>query len=74
MLLMKRGGQTIYMGPLGRQSHKLVAYFEVSMDFQNLWNLLKIITCGWIVYKSLTNPFADLCTKPELTVEFLRFL
>ncbi|KAL7154042.1 hypothetical protein ABFS83_04G208700 [Erythranthe nasuta] len=28
LLLMKRGGQVIYAGPLGRQSHKLVEYFE----------------------------------------------
>lgn len=36
MLLMKRGGQTIYMGPLGQRSHKLVEYFEVNIDFQNM--------------------------------------
>ncbi|KAH7863133.1 hypothetical protein Vadar_013734 [Vaccinium darrowii] len=28
LLLMKRGGLVIYAGPLGRQSHKLVEYFE----------------------------------------------
>ncbi|KAH7547772.1 hypothetical protein JRO89_XS14G0014100 [Xanthoceras sorbifolium] len=28
LFLMKRGGQVIYSGPLGRQSHKLVEYFE----------------------------------------------
>ncbi|KAL3616065.1 Pleiotropic drug resistance protein 2 [Castilleja foliolosa] len=28
LLLMKRGGQVIYCGPLGRRSHKLVDYFE----------------------------------------------
>ncbi|KAK3015866.1 hypothetical protein RJ639_006554 [Escallonia herrerae] len=28
LLLMKRGGQVIYGGSLGRQSHKLVEYFE----------------------------------------------
>ncbi|XP_044473463.1 ABC transporter G family member 34-like isoform X2 [Mangifera indica] len=28
LLLMKRGGQVIYTGPLGRHSHKLVEYFE----------------------------------------------
>jgi ABC-type multidrug transport system ATPase subunit len=28
MLLMKRGGQVIYMGPLGHHSHKLIEYFE----------------------------------------------
>ena len=29
LLLMKRGGQIIYLGPLGRNSHKIVEYFEV---------------------------------------------
>ncbi|KAK0591662.1 hypothetical protein LWI29_030061 [Acer saccharum] len=28
LFLMKRGGQVIYAGPLGRQSHKLVEHFE----------------------------------------------
>ncbi|KAJ4970414.1 hypothetical protein NE237_003513 [Protea cynaroides] len=30
LLLMKKGGQVIYGGPLGHHSHKLVEYFEVS--------------------------------------------
>ena len=29
LLLLKRGGQTIYCGPLGKRSSTLVAYFEV---------------------------------------------
>lgn len=33
LLLMKRGGQIIYAGPLGRNSHNLVQYFEVSIWF-----------------------------------------
>jgi hypothetical protein len=28
LMLMKRGGQLIYAGPLGRQSQSLVDYFE----------------------------------------------
>ncbi|PPS12924.1 hypothetical protein GOBAR_AA07712 [Gossypium barbadense] len=28
LLLMKRGGQVIYSGPLGHHSHKLIEYFE----------------------------------------------
>ena len=32
LLLMKRGGQIIYAGPLGHQSHKLIEYFEVSIE------------------------------------------
>lgn len=31
LLLMKRGGQIIYAGSLGRNSHKLVEYFEVGI-------------------------------------------
>ncbi|KAG7946277.1 hypothetical protein I3843_14G031600 [Carya illinoinensis] len=29
LLLMKRGGQVIYVGALGRQSHKLIEYFVI---------------------------------------------
>jgi ABC-type multidrug transport system ATPase subunit len=29
LLLMKRGGQVIYSGPLGRNSQKIIEYFEV---------------------------------------------
>ena len=32
LLLMKRGGQVIYAGPLGRHSHKLIEYFEVRIS------------------------------------------
>ncbi|KAL3686206.1 hypothetical protein R1sor_004228 [Riccia sorocarpa] len=28
LLLLKRGGRTIYAGPLGRRSHRLISYFE----------------------------------------------
>lgn len=31
MLLMKRGGQVIYMGPLGQNSNMLINYFEVHL-------------------------------------------
>ena len=30
LLLMKRGGQEIYVGPLGRHSSHFIKYFEVS--------------------------------------------
>ena len=33
LLLLKRGGQVIYAGELGRHSHKLVEYFEVRYLF-----------------------------------------
>ncbi|KAL5060202.1 hypothetical protein RYX36_031806 [Vicia faba] len=36
LLLMKRGGQVIYMGPLGRFSHKLVEYFEAISGVQKI--------------------------------------
>jgi hypothetical protein len=28
LLLLKRGGQVVYAGPLGHQSRKLIEYFE----------------------------------------------
>ncbi|KAK4482687.1 hypothetical protein RD792_009854 [Penstemon davidsonii] len=36
LMLMKRGGQVIYAGPLGRQSHKLVEYFEDVQGVQKI--------------------------------------
>lgn len=36
LLLMKRGGQVIYAGSLGHQSHRLVEYFEVRTWFEKL--------------------------------------
>ena len=29
---MKRGGQEIYVGPLGHHSHRLIKYFEVERN------------------------------------------
>lgn len=29
LLLLKRGGQAIYAGPLGQNSEKMIEYFEV---------------------------------------------
>ncbi|XP_010250339.1 PREDICTED: ABC transporter G family member 42-like [Nelumbo nucifera] len=36
LLLMKRGGQVIYAGPLGRHSHKIVEYFEANPGVQRI--------------------------------------
>ncbi|KAK6231796.1 hypothetical protein SCA6_001869 [Theobroma cacao] len=36
LLLMKRGGQVIYAGPLGRHSHKLIEYFEAVQGVQKI--------------------------------------
>lgn len=38
LLLMKRGGQEIYVGPLGRQSTHLVEYFEAIEGVQKIKN------------------------------------
>jgi hypothetical protein len=40
---MKRGGQVIYAGPLGRHSHKLVEYFEVSIENFEVFTFLSTI-------------------------------
>uniref|UniRef100_A0A166EM04 ABC transporter domain-containing protein n=1 Tax=Daucus carota subsp. sativus TaxID=79200 RepID=A0A166EM04_DAUCS len=37
LLLLKCGGQVIYSGPLGRNSHILVEYFEVFLPSPELW-------------------------------------
>lgn len=37
LLLMKRGGQVIYLGPLGRNSHKIIEYFEVTNTLNVVW-------------------------------------
>ncbi|KAG6546835.1 hypothetical protein Mapa_011688 [Marchantia paleacea] len=36
LLLLKRGGQVIYAGPLGRRSHRLVEYFEAIPGVQRI--------------------------------------
>ncbi|CAK9153457.1 unnamed protein product [Ilex paraguariensis] len=36
LLLMKRGGQVIFAGPLGHHSHLLVKYFEVSVIYSQI--------------------------------------
>ena len=48
LLLMKRGGQVSYAGPLGRNSHKLIEYFEVSIFFHvcSLFFLFLINVCS----------------------------
>jgi hypothetical protein len=35
LFLMKRGGEEIYVGPLGRHSCELIKYFEVSKEQMN---------------------------------------
>ncbi|KAF3602070.1 hypothetical protein F2Q69_00038117 [Brassica cretica] len=32
LLLMKRGGQAIYAGPLGQNSHKIIEYFQRNIN------------------------------------------
>lgn len=43
LLLMKRGGQVIYAGPLGRHSNEIIEYFEVfyKSHFKNYFYLEK---------------------------------
>lgn len=49
---MKRGGQEIYVGPLGHHSSHLISYFEVRKgslvtipDIQNQCQRLTLVTC-----------------------------
>ncbi|CAN0878151.1 ABC transporter G family member 29 [Linum grandiflorum] len=50
LLLMKRGGQVIYAGPLGRNSNKIVEYFEVT-NLSLLFESVHFMSCG-IQFKS----------------------
>ncbi|XP_010658730.1 pleiotropic drug resistance protein 2 [Vitis vinifera] len=71
LLLMKRGGQIIYAGALGRNSHKLVEYFEAVpgvpkvRDGQNpaTW-MLEISSAA--VEAQLGVDFAEIYAKSEL--------
>ncbi|RVW88033.1 Pleiotropic drug resistance protein 2 [Vitis vinifera] len=71
LLLMKRGGQVIYAGPLGRNSHKLVEYFEAVpgvpkvRDGQNpaTW-MLEVTSAAYEA--QLGVDFAEIYAKSEL--------
>ncbi|KAL6326623.1 hypothetical protein AAG906_009749 [Vitis piasezkii] len=71
LLLMKRGGQIIYAGPLGRNSHKLVEYFEAVpgvpkvRDGQNpaTW-MLEVTSAAYEA--QLGVDFAEIYAKSEL--------
>ncbi|RVW34138.1 Pleiotropic drug resistance protein 2 [Vitis vinifera] len=71
LLLMKRGGQVIYAGPLGHNSHKLVEYFEAVpgvpkvRDGQNpaTW-MLEVTSAAYEA--QLGVDFAEIYAKSEL--------
>ncbi|XP_020206411.1 pleiotropic drug resistance protein 2 isoform X1 [Cajanus cajan] len=71
LLLMKRGGQIIYNGPLGQKSHKLIEYFEAIPGVPRIKDGYNPAT--WILEISspivegqLRVDFAELYTKSEL--------
>lgn len=43
LLLLKRGGQIIYLGPLGSNSHKIIEYFEVFISLKFSLSYLKML-------------------------------
>ncbi|XP_061374184.1 pleiotropic drug resistance protein 2-like isoform X3 [Gastrolobium bilobum] len=71
LLLMKRGGQIIYSGPLGQHSQKLIEYFEAIPGVPRIkdgynpatW-MLEISSPA--VESQLSVDFAELYTKSEL--------
>ncbi|KAH1191528.1 Pleiotropic drug resistance protein 2 [Glycine max] len=71
LLLMKRGGQIIYNGPLGQQSQNLIAHFEAFPEVPRIkdgynpatW-VLEISTPA--VESQLRVDFAEFYTKSEL--------
>ncbi|XP_004496191.1 pleiotropic drug resistance protein 2-like [Cicer arietinum] len=71
LLLMKRGGQIIYSGPLGQQSQKLVKYFEAIQGIPRIIDGFNPAT--WMleitsptVESQLSVDFAELYIKSEL--------
>ncbi|KAH9321633.1 hypothetical protein KI387_016272 [Taxus chinensis] len=73
LLLMKRGGQVIYAGPLGHHSHKLVEYFEavegvppIAEGYNPATWVLEVSSIS--VEESLGIDFADIYTKSSLYV------
>ncbi|THG15397.1 hypothetical protein TEA_013503 [Camellia sinensis var. sinensis] len=58
LLLMKRGGNMIYAGPLGRHSHKLVEYFEAVPGVPNITEGYNPAT--WMLDVSSTSVEAQL--------------
>ncbi|KAK7279559.1 hypothetical protein RJT34_24612 [Clitoria ternatea] len=71
LLLMKRGGQIIYNGPLGQQSHKLIEYFEAIPGVPRIKDGYNPAT--WIleishpaIESQLGIDFAELYIKSEL--------
>nr|GMD58917.1 pleiotropic drug resistance protein 2-like [Ipomoea batatas] len=54
LLLMKRGGQVIYAGPLGHHSHRLIQYFE------NLCHLISTGRNQELIEQLSTSPGQDL--------------
>ncbi|BBN19277.1 ATP-binding cassette, subfamily G (WHITE), member 2, PDR [Marchantia polymorpha subsp. ruderalis] len=71
LLLMKRGGQVIYAGPLGRHSHKLVEYFEaipgtpkIKEGYNPATWMLEVSSVS--VENRLAVDFADIYSKSAL--------
>ncbi|KAK7356955.1 hypothetical protein VNO80_16236 [Phaseolus coccineus] len=71
LLLMKRGGQLIYNGPLGQQSQKLIEYFEAIPGVPKIKDGYNPATWALeisspAVESQLCVDFAELYTKSEL--------
>ncbi|KAL2608805.1 hypothetical protein R1flu_027378 [Riccia fluitans] len=71
LLLMKRGGEVIYAGPLGRHSHKLIEYFEAIPGVPQIKERYNPAT--WMLEVSSVNMemkldlnFAEFYVKSEL--------
>ncbi|CAM6099489.1 unnamed protein product [Calypogeia fissa] len=71
LLLLKRGGQVIYAGPLGRHSHKLVEFFsavpgvpKIKEGYNPATWMLEVTSVG--VEQRLGVDFADIYRKSSL--------
>lgn len=54
LLLLKRGGQVIYSGPLGRNSHKVIEYYEVTFTFLKLYRFFSKRRLHYLIFIPFT--------------------
>ncbi|GJN09846.1 hypothetical protein PR202_ga27891 [Eleusine coracana subsp. coracana] len=70
LMLMKRGGQLIYAGPLGHQSQKVIQYFQVAVEvpyvlvqiFLVMFITYPMIGYAWTTAKFFWFMYTMLCT------------
>mgnify|MGYP007132928451 CR=1 FL=1 len=66
LLLMKRGGQVIYSGPLGHHSQNLIHYFEVFLNSSTLLHRLYKLRIESVYLFSWLKSFQNIPGVPKI--------